>query len=50
MTDAIIKNAELTVKKYFAEKGYLNTEVDITYEKDTIPFMSHFNSGNFLLR
>lgn len=36
MTDAIIKNAELTVKKYFAEKGYLNTAVDITYVKDTI--------------
>ncbi|MEQ9285528.1 MAG: POTRA domain-containing protein [Cyclobacteriaceae bacterium] len=36
MTDAIIKNAELTVKKYFAEKGYLNTTVDITYVKDTI--------------
>ncbi|MFY0650626.1 MAG: BamA/TamA family outer membrane protein [Cyclobacteriaceae bacterium] len=36
MTDAIIKNAELTVKKYFAEKGYLNTEVDITYVKDTV--------------
>ncbi|MEQ6119502.1 POTRA domain-containing protein [Reichenbachiella sp. MALMAid0571] len=36
MTDAVIKNAELTVKKYFAEKGYLNTEVDINYVKDTI--------------
>ncbi len=36
MTDAIIKNAELTVKKYFAEKGYLNTTVDIAYVKDTV--------------
>ncbi|MCV9388530.1 BamA/OMP85 family outer membrane protein [Reichenbachiella ulvae] len=36
MTDAIIKNSELTVKKYFYEKGYLNTEVDIKYERDTI--------------
>jgi len=36
MTDAVIKNAELTVKKYFAEKGYLNTAVEINYVKDTI--------------
>ena len=35
MTDAIRKNAELTIKKYFYEKGYLNTEVDIKYKKDT---------------
>ncbi|WP_255397255.1 outer membrane protein assembly factor [Reichenbachiella sp. 5M10] len=36
MTDAIIKNSELSVKKYFYEKGYLNTEVDIRYSQDTI--------------
>ncbi|WP_316044840.1 BamA/OMP85 family outer membrane protein [Reichenbachiella agarivorans] len=36
MTDAIIKNTEMTVKKYFYEKGYLNTEVDIRYKKDSI--------------
>lgn len=36
MTDAIIKNGELTIKKYFAEKGYLNTEVKIAYVKDTV--------------
>lgn len=36
MTDAIVKNSELTIKKYFYEKGYLNTEVDIRYEQDTI--------------
>lgn len=35
MTDAISKNAELTIKKYFYEKGYLNTEVDIRYQKDS---------------
>ena len=35
MTDAIRKNAELTIKKYFFEKGYLNTEVDIKYRNDS---------------
>lgn len=35
MTDAIRKNAELTIKKYFYEKGYLNTEVDIRYKTDS---------------
>ncbi|MBU2915595.1 MULTISPECIES: BamA/OMP85 family outer membrane protein [Reichenbachiella] len=36
MTDAIIKNSELTVKKYFYEKGFLNTQVDIRYSQDSI--------------
>ena len=36
VTDAITKNAELTVKKYFYEKGYLNTKVDISLQKDSI--------------
>lgn len=36
ITDAITKNAELTVKKYFYEKGYLNTKVDITLHTDSI--------------
>ena len=36
MTDAIIKNGELTIKKYYAEKGYLNTEVKVAYVKDTV--------------
>jgi len=36
ITDAITKNAELTVKKYFYEKGYLNTEVDIALHTDSI--------------
>ena len=36
MTDAIIKNAELTISKYYFEKGFLNTEVDVTYVPDTI--------------
>lgn len=36
LTQAMIKNTELTAKKYFKEKGYLNTEVRITQERDTI--------------
>jgi len=36
LTDALIKNAELTVKKYFIEKGYLNTEVKVSQLKDTL--------------
>lgn len=36
VTDAITKNAELAIKKYFHEKGYLNTEVDITLRPDSI--------------
>lgn len=36
VTDAITKNVELTIKKFFYEKGYLNTEVDIVQKKDTI--------------
>lgn len=36
MTDAIVKNAEMSVKKYFYEKGYLNTKVDIEYIQDTL--------------
>ncbi|MGL1885344.1 MAG: BamA/TamA family outer membrane protein [Reichenbachiella sp.] len=36
MTDAIVKNSELTIKKYFYEKGYLNAAVDVKYKKDSI--------------
>mgnify|MGYP001133239459 CR=1 FL=1 len=36
LSDAVLKNIELTVKKYFIEKGYLKTEVDIEREKDTL--------------
>ncbi len=36
VTDAITKNAEIAVKKYFYEKGYLNTQVDIALKKDSI--------------
>lgn len=36
LTDAILKNTELSIKKYFIEKGYLNTEVDIDQVRDTL--------------
>lgn len=35
VTDALIKNTELTVKKYYVEKGFLNSEVKVVPEKDT---------------
>lgn len=36
VSDAVLKNAELTVKDYFIDKGFLNTEVRIEQKKDTI--------------
>ncbi len=36
VSDAVLKNAELTVKDYFVDKGFLNTEVRIEQKKDTI--------------
>lgn len=36
VSDAVLKNAELTVKDYFIDKGFLNTEVNIEQRKDTI--------------
>lgn len=35
LTDAIIRNAELAVKDYYGEKGFLNAEVDIVQKYDT---------------
>ena len=40
LTDAILKNTELTVKKHFVEKGFLNTQVKVTRIKDTLAFNS----------
>ncbi len=40
LTDAIVKNTELSVKKYFVDKGFLNTDVKITRIKDTATFNS----------
>ncbi|MEM7548799.1 MAG: POTRA domain-containing protein [Bacteroidota bacterium] len=36
LTDAIIKNTELAVKKYFTEKGFLNADVQVQQTKDTV--------------
>jgi len=36
VTDALLKNTQLQVKKYFLEKGYLNTEVNINQIADTV--------------
>ncbi|HRI78187.1 MAG TPA: POTRA domain-containing protein [Cyclobacteriaceae bacterium] len=44
VNDAIVRNTELSVKKYFAKKGFLNTEVKINQEKDTL------NRGGVRLR
>jgi len=34
VTDALIKNAELTVKEHFVGKGFLNTQVSVKQELD----------------
>src|SRR5690606_25535631 len=34
VTDALVKNAELTVKEHFVEKGFVNTEVTVRQELD----------------
>ena len=36
LTDVTIKNTELSIKKYFIDKGYMNTEVKITPREDTL--------------
>jgi outer membrane protein insertion porin family len=36
VSDAVLKNAELTVLNYFVDKGFLNTEVRIEQKKDSI--------------
>ena len=44
VNDAVIRNAELSVKKYFAKKGFLNAEVRVIQETDTL------NRGGLRLR
>jgi len=44
VNDATIRNAELGVKKHFVKKGFLNTVVKITQERDTL------NRGGVRLR
>ena len=36
VNDAMIRNTELAVKKYFVKKGFLNTEVKVIQERDTV--------------
>lgn len=44
VTDAMIRNAESSVKKHFVKKGFLNTQVKIVKERDTL------NRGGVRLR
>ena len=44
VNDAVVRNAEISVKKYFAKKGFLNTEVKVIQEHDTL------NRGGVRLR
>lgn len=36
VNDAMLRNTEMAVKKYFIKKGFLNTEVNIIQERDTL--------------
>src|SRR5690606_3848356 len=36
VTDAVISSTRNTVRKYFLEKGYMNTRVDITQQQDSL--------------
>lgn len=36
VNDAMLRNTELAVKKFFIKKGFLNTEVNIIQERDTL--------------
>lgn len=36
VNDAMVRNTELAVKKYFVKKGFLNTEVHVVQELDTL--------------
>ncbi|MDH4057570.1 MAG: outer membrane protein assembly factor BamA, partial [Cyclobacteriaceae bacterium] len=36
VNDAMLRNTELAVRKFFVKKGYLNTEVKIVQERDTL--------------
>ena len=36
VNDAILRNTELAVKKHFVKKGFLNTDVKIVQERDTV--------------
>ena len=36
VNDAMVRNTELAVKKFFVKKGFLNTEVKVVQERDTL--------------
>jgi outer membrane protein insertion porin family len=36
VTDAMVRNTETAVRKYFVKKGFLNTEVKVQQQKDTL--------------
>jgi outer membrane protein insertion porin family len=36
VNDAMVRNTEIAVKRYFVKKGFLNTEVKVLQEKDTL--------------
>lgn len=36
VNDAMVRNTELAVKKYFVKKGFLNTDVKVIQERDTL--------------
>lgn len=44
VNDAVVRNTEVSVKKYFAKKGFLNAEVKVVQEQDTL------NRGGVRLR
>ena len=44
VNDAMVRNTELTVKKFFAKKGFLNADVKVIQERDTL------NRGGVRLR
>lgn len=44
VNDAMIRNTELSVKKFFSKKGFLNTDVKVVPEEDTL------NRGGVKLR
>jgi len=47
LTDAIVKNTVTTIKKYFAEKGYLNAEVKTQKIQD--PLLKNRVNLNFII-
>ena len=36
LTDAIVKNAETTVRKFFVAKGFLNAQIEVYQQEDTL--------------